>query len=244
MLKNKKVVIFDLDGTLINSMGIWNEIDEKLIEKIGTIELDLDSFEIGKQRDAKLKEYSSYEDAYLEYCGFLKEKYKSELSREEIKKIRYEIADSYLKQSVDYKENAEKLLKYLKDKEYILAVATTTGNNAVEKYKKYNKNIINKANFEDFFSLIYTKECVENVKPNPEVHYKILKELNVKKEECIIVEDSIIGIEAANNVGIEVIAIYDKYSDSDREEINRLSQYRFDNFEEMLKYIKKELENV
>jgi len=242
MLKNKKVVIFDLDGTLINSMGIWNEIDERLIKKIGMAELDLNSFEIGRQRDAKLKEYSKYEDAYLEYYGFLKEKYKSELSREEIKKIRYEIADSYLKQSVDYKENAEKLLKYLRDKGYILAVATTTGNNAVEKYKKYNKNIINKANFEDFFSLIYTKECVENVKPNPEVHYKILKELNVKKEECIIVEDSIIGIEAANNAGIEVIAIYDKYSDSDREEINRLSQYRFDNFEEMLKYIEKELE--
>ena len=39
------------------------------------------------------------------------------------------------------------------------------------------------------FTLIYAKESVKNVKPDPEVHYKILEELNVKKEECIIIED-------------------------------------------------------
>lgn len=35
MLKNKKVVIFDMDGTLIDSIGIWNAIDEELIKTIG-----------------------------------------------------------------------------------------------------------------------------------------------------------------------------------------------------------------
>lgn len=244
MLKNKKVVIFDLDGTLIDSMGVWNEIDEKLIKTISKIDIDLDSFGIGRQRDLKLKEYSKCEDAYLEYCGFLKEKYESELTKEEIKKLRYEIADKYLKEVIDYKQNAEELLKYLKEKGYILVLATTTGNNAIEKYKNYNKNIINKANFEDIFTLIYAKESVKNIKPDPEVHYKILEKLNIKKEECIIIEDSIIGIEAAKNAGIDVVAIYDKYSDSDREEINRLSKYRFNDFLEMLKYIKEELENV
>ena len=244
MLRNKKVVIFDLDGTLINSMGIWNEIDEKLIKTISKIDIDIDNFGIGRQRDLKLKEYSKCEDAYLEYCGFLKEKYKSDLTKEDIIKLRYEIADKYLKEVIDYKPNAEELLKYLKEKGYMLVLATTTGNNAIEKYKKYNRNIINKANFEDMFTLICAKESVKNVKPDPEVHYKILEELNVKKEECIIIEDSIIGIEAAKNAGIEAVAIYDKFSDIDREEINKLSKYRFNNFLEMLKYIKEELENV
>lgn len=91
MLKNKKVVIFDLDGTLIDSVGIWNTIDEELIKEIGTVEFD--NIDIGKQRDMQLKEYSKCEDAYLEYCGFLKEKYRSEMSKEEIKKRRYEIAE-------------------------------------------------------------------------------------------------------------------------------------------------------
>lgn len=68
MLKDKKVVIFDMDGTLIDSIGVWNDTDRELIKKIGNIEID--NIDIGKQRDEKLKEYSKADDAYLEYCGF------------------------------------------------------------------------------------------------------------------------------------------------------------------------------
>lgn len=236
MLKGKKVIIFDLDGTLIDSIGIWNEVDKELIETVGNSKID--DIDIGEQRDLKLKEYSEYEDMYLEYCRFLKDKYNSKLSKEEIKKIRYEIAEEHLKNKVDYKPNAEKVLKYLKEKGFTLVIATTTNDHSIEIYKNSNKNIMKKANFKDLFSIIYSKSAVKQLKPNPEIHYKILEDLNVKPDECLIVEDSLIGVEAANNANIEVAVIYDKYSDSNREKINKLSQYQFINFDEMLNYIK------
>ena len=239
MIKEKKVIIFDLDGTLIDSIGIWNAIDEKLIKLIANCEIE--DVDIGKRRDQKLKEYSKCEDVYLEYCKFLKEEYNSKISKEEIKKLRYEISDRYLKEVIDYKPNAEKVLKYLKEKGFILVIASTTNDHTIENYKKDNKNIINKANFEDIFSMIYSKGAVKELKPNPEIYHKILKELKVKKEECLIIEDSLIGVEAANNANIDVAVMYDKYSDYNREKINQLCQYKFNDFEEMLNYIKEEL---
>lgn len=242
MLENKKVIIFDMDGTLIDSIGIWNDIDEQLIKTIGNGKID--NVDIGIQRDRKLEEYSKTQDAYLEYCGFLKDKYNSNMTKEEIKTLRYEIADNYLRNIVDYKQDAENVIKYLKEKGFVLVIASTTNDHTIEHYKKDNKNIITKANLENFFSIIYSKGAVKELKPNPEVHYKLLNELKVKPEECLIVEDSLIGVQAANNANIDVAVMYDKYSDGNRNEINKLSQYQFDNFNQMLNYIKKELEDI
>lgn len=93
MITDKKVVIFDLDGTLLDTMGIWNEIDKQTIMTINNG--NIDDIDIGKQRDTKLKEYSKCEDAYLEYCKFLKEKYNSKMTKEEIKQLRYRNCDKF-----------------------------------------------------------------------------------------------------------------------------------------------------
>lgn len=240
MLENKKVIIFDLDGTLIDSIGVWNDIDRALIESVGTIPVD--DIDIGKQRDEKLAEYSKSNDIYLEYCGFLGEKYQSKLPKEEIKKIRYDIAAEFLEKKVNYKPNVEDTLKYLKEKGYILVIASTTNDFTIDVYKHKNQNIISKANLEDYFTLIFSKGAVKEFKPNPEVHLRIMKELNVTPDECLIIEDSLIGVQAANNAGIDVAVMYDKFSDGNREKINELSKYQFNNFKELLDTIKAELD--
>ena len=58
MIKGKKVIIFDLDGTLIDSIGIWNLIDKQLIETISDYKIE--NVDLGKQRDLILKKYSQH----------------------------------------------------------------------------------------------------------------------------------------------------------------------------------------
>ena len=107
-------------------------------------------------------------------------------------------------------------------------------------YCNENTNIISKANIKDYFSILYTREDAKEIKPNPEIYLRILNELKARKEQCLIFEDSLIGIEAASNAGIEVVAMYDKYSDIEREEINKKATYNFNNYREVIQTLLKE----
>ena len=64
-----------------------------------------------------------------------------------------------------------------------------------------------------------------------------MQKFNAKPEECIIFEDSLIGIEAAKKAGIETIAIYDKYSDADTEAIKSQADFYLHNYTELLSSI-------
>lgn len=240
MFKNKKVIIFDMDGTLIDSVGIWNTTDEILIKKLSRGQ-KIEVNNIQQMRDGVLAKCKS-EDIYLEYCDYLRKRYNSDMSAEKILALRWQISDKYIKQQIEYKPNADVLLHLLKRKGFILALATTTTNIQLDAYRNVNQNIKQKADINATFDIILSREDVKEKKPSPEVHNKIMKILDVKQTDCLIIEDSLIGVQAGVNAGIDVAVMYDKYSDGDRDEINRLSQYQFNNFKEIINQVENELE--
>lgn len=236
MLNGKKVIIFDMDGTLIDSVGIWNQVDTALIRQISTVPNPCTE-NVQAQRDRVLCQFSTSASPYMEYCAYLRDTYRSALSADEIHTLRYQIAQEYLVGTIDYKKDADTFIRKLKSAGYTLVIATTTKKSNMEIYRTKNLNIINKANLDDYFSLIYTREDAREIKPNPEIYLRVMRELGVSAKECLVFEDSLIGIEAAKRAGIESVAVYDIYSDADREAIHALADYRIDSYTELLECV-------
>lgn len=233
MLEGKKVIIFDMDGTLIDSVGVWNDVDRTLIQRIRT-DGGTDTADVQEQRDEALRRFSKAANPYVEYCGFLKERYASAMSAEEIHTLRYDIAQHFLKNVIDYKPDADTFLHRLKAAGYTLVIATTTKRSNMDIYRTQNSNMMAKAKIDELFTLVYTREDAREIKPNPEIYLRVMKELNAAPEECLVFEDSLIGIEAAKNAGIQSVAVYDRYSDGEREQINALADYRLESYTRLL----------
>lgn len=234
MLKGKKFILFDMDGTLIDSVGMWNEVDRLFIKALGG---NPDGVDVQSVRDTKLREYKASSDPYREYCGYIGKKYGSSLLPDELVKLRYSISLEFTANTIDYKPYAEKFLHALKSRGYTLAIVSTTKRSNMEVYRTKNANIISKAPIDKVFSKVYTREDAKEIKPSPEIYIRVLSELGAKAEECLIFEDSLVGVEAANCAGIDVVAMYDKYSDNDKDKIISKVKMYFNDYKEALRAI-------
>ncbi|MDY4031695.1 MAG: HAD family phosphatase [Pyramidobacter sp.] len=238
MFDRKKTIIFDLDGTLIDSVGVWNAVDVELVKQIGGGERD--GGDLQRQRDTLLRERAASSDPYGDYCAYLKEKYASPLTVDEIHSRRYRIARDFLENVVDYKPRADEFIKALKARGFSLAIATATRRGTVDIYRTVNHNMLAKAPLDEYFSPVYAREDVRAMKPDPEVYFRILGDLGAAPAECLIFEDSLIGVESARNAGIESVAVYDRYSDGDRARIDALADYRVRDYGAAIEILKRE----
>ena len=140
---------------------------------------------------------------------------------------------------MDYKPGAPELIKKLHSLGKTLVIATTTKRPNILIYRTENRNIMDKAAFDDYFTAIYTREDVKAIKPSPEVHERILHDLHKRREDCFILEDSLSGIWAARAAGIPVGVVYDRYSEEDGETIRKLSDCWYDSLADACRELEK-----
>lgn len=236
-LSNLDLVIFDLDGTLIDSNGAHNCLDIELVRSLGD---NRSSNEILQERDEFIKNNSTG-DIYLNYCEYLKTRYNSVLSGKEILQLRRDLSQKFSR-DIKYKANADKLIKYLKKQNIKLALATVSRRETIDIYITENENIKNKCNIKDYFDLIVAKDDVKFKKPNPEIYNKIIENFKIDDlSKCVVVEDSLTGVLAAKNANLDVIVVYDKYSDKDREKIKELADYTVLNHKELIDLFKESM---
>ena len=183
-----KAVIFDVDGTLIDSNDFHAEAWRKAFEKYGKdIPLEKIRSQIGKGADTLLPEFLS-EKEIEEFGDELAEK------RGEIFK------DEYLERVKPFQKVRE-LFEKLKAAGKKLALASSSKKDEVEEYKKI-------ANIEDLVEKETSTDDAESSKPEPDIFEAALKLLgNPEKDEVIVVGDTPYDAEAAKKAGIKTIGV-------------------------------------
>lgn len=241
MLKGKKYIICDLDGTLIDSLSVWDSVDTALIEALGGGTVM--QAEVGPQRERLLRELRAEANPYLAYCRELGRLCGSPLPPEEILALRDRIAEHKLTCEVRYKDGAADAVRWLRARGFVLGIATTTRRKNLEIYRERNENLRAEEPIDDWAAFLYTREDVSAIKPDPEVHRKVMAGLGAAPEDCFILEDSLSGVLAAKNAGIDCAALYDSYSDADWPEIVRTAPYHFQGWRDFLAAAQAELDH-
>ncbi|TAH74757.1 MAG: HAD family phosphatase [Anaerolineaceae bacterium] len=214
MLKDIDAVIFDLDGTLVDSMWMWETIDIEYLERFG-LEFPLDL-------QNKIEGMS-----FSETAAYFKDRFKLPDSLDQIKSDWNKMAyDKYLHE-VPLKEGVREFLEYLKSNKIPAGIATSNSRELVDL-------IIDKHNIGDYFSSIRTSCEVDKGKPSPDIYLLVAMDLMVEPERVLVFEDVIQGVMAGKNANMKVCAVYDKFSEKDDKQKIRLSDYYISSMKEIL----------
>ncbi|HWT75608.1 MAG TPA: HAD family phosphatase [Mobilitalea sp.] len=215
MLQDIDAVIFDLDGTLIDSMWMWESIDIEYLKNFG-IELPPDL--------QKCIEGMSFSETAV----YFKERFELKDSLDQIKSDWNRMAWDKYRNEVPLKEGVLELLIYLKEHAIPAGIATSNSRELVDL-------IVERLNVKEYFATIRTSCEVAKGKPSPDIYLLAAQDLNVEPSRCLVFEDVVHGVMAGKNANMKVCAVYDKYSEQDRELKCKLADYYVDSISEVLK---------
>lgn len=173
-----KTVIFDMDGTLIDTEIIWHQAWQKANREYG---LGLD--------EATMRSFIGMPKQTFDLI--LPKLLPQGIDMGPIRKMRTDYYEWYKKEyGIQVKEGVFKLLDYLKSKKFRLAICTST-------FAHLTFPVLKQTGLYDYFEVIVTGDEITNGKPDPEIYLKTLQLLGEKAENCIAVEDTAFGIKSA-----------------------------------------------
>ncbi len=209
-----KGAIFDLDGTLIDSMSVWEEIDREFLRN-RNISIPYDYIE--KINSMSFKEVAKYTI----------ERFNLKESEEELIKEWNEMAIYEYSNKIKLKPNVKEYLEKLKKNNIKIGLATSSPKYLYEPVLKNN-------HIYEYFDALNSLEDVKRDKNYPDIYLLVAENLKLSPQECAGFEDILVGINTMKKADFKVIGVYDKYADSDIEEIKKISDKFIYNFKELV----------
>lgn len=199
-------VIFDLDGTLIDSMSVWNTIDIAFLKENGIENPPVDISDI--VRKMTVDESSEY---FITRFGLSCTKDYVIKRIEELVKIQYE-------EKIPMKPHVTELLDYLDGRGIPYGVATAT-------YKSLAEAVLRRLGILERMSFLLTDEEFPMGKTSPDIFLHGAELMRLNPEEVLVIEDSLHCIETAAKAGFITMGVYDEVSAPLRKDIEKIADY-------------------
>ena len=212
-----KGAIFDLDGTLLDSMFIWDTIGEDYLRSLG------------KEPHEDLKE--TFMTLTLEEAAeYYREHYGVTLSVKEIVDGVNAMVEGIYRTKVTLKPGISEYLAWLKENGVRTCVATVTDRYLVEE-------TLERLGVRHYFSEIFTCAEVGFGKDKPVIYQKALEHLGTEKSDTYVFEDMLFALNTAKTDGFPTVEVYDRHEEH-QDELKELADYYiFDFTDPILKTI-------
>lgn len=195
--------IFDLDGTLLDSLHIWEQIDIRFLEKYGYQATPDYTKEVTMLGFRKAAEYT-------------KERFQLKATVEEIISEWNEMSERAYAEEITLKPGAAEYLRMLKGSGIRLGIATAL-------YPERIRDVLVNNGVFDLFTSHTTLQEVTRGKGFPDIYLLEADKLGLKPHECTVYEDLLIGIRGAKAGGFTVCGVFDPYTGDDWTQIREIS---------------------
>ena len=210
-----EAVIFDLDGSMVDSMWMWRTIDIEYLGRFG--------IELPENLQSCIEGMS-----FSETAVYFKKRFGLPDDLDTIKADWNRMAWDKYAYEVPVKDGVIELLQYCMEHGIKAGIATSNSRELVD-------NVIKVHGLDAYFDCIMTGCDVAKGKPAPDIYLAVARALGVAPENCLVFEDIIPGIQAGKAAGMQVCAVYDKYSEHQDDVKRDLADYYTYQFRELMK---------